>query len=650
MMRYRSCSLLTLLVGFGLTTIPLGPAVSAEFTSHPPLRSLPTISSRPLVKGPTRFVAPAGDDRHDGTEAAPWKTLTHAARQLKPGDTLYLRGGTYYETARITVAGTADQPITIASYPGELAVLDAGHRDFYESPAQAWEPFPAGGADEYRSTKSYPSGGSGGNFGDSLVPFHRYMTFGDLRATNELYREELNNRADGPVGMYAGPGARRDPDTGRIHIRLSHTQLDGLGKHAYRGETDPRKLPLVIVGADFGLVIEGAKHVKMQDLVIRGTKDVSLRISHGEQLEFDGVTLYANSLGLRTDNTHGLRFHNSAFRGHTAPWHSRFHHKNRAGAGYLVLTGPGDADFEFSHCDLTDHHDCMTFRSVDGMSIHHCLIENFNDDGIEPGPKKERGRTVVYQNRIAQILGPFTAHGNRTEPMATEPGSGVYVYRNVVDLRQGIYKTPPASPDPSGSFLNEPTTIVASDHGSPTLPNYYVYHNTFLMADGPFRNYYGFTWGAHTHDTVRRVFNNIFVQVNGVPALNYTAIAPADDFQADGNLFWAVKHGPEFSGDLFRAFRSSPQYVASQRHYAPGWSTHDRWGDPKFVALAEPGSATLNVGLQPDSPAIDAGVPIPSEWPDVLREQDRGQPDLGALPRGVELWHFGVSRPSVSKP
>jgi hypothetical protein len=170
------------------------------------MRALPVPSARPLDKGPAHFVDPAkGSDRQDGTLEKPWKTLGHALRRLKPGDTLCLRGGTYSEAVTVAAAGTADKPITIRSYPGELAVLDAGLREFAEDPAGSWEPFPAGAAGEFRSAKTYPSGGGFGNFADSMAPFQRYWTFADLRSANELYHAGLGNRADDPKGIYAGP-------------------------------------------------------------------------------------------------------------------------------------------------------------------------------------------------------------------------------------------------------------------------------------------------------------------------------------------------------------------------------------------------------------------------------------------------------------
>src|ERR1043166_8572650 len=65
--------------------------VPAKFLSHPPLRPLPTVSSRPMPAGPIHCVDSQGDDSANGSEKHPWKTNGHALGQLKPGETLCLR-------------------------------------------------------------------------------------------------------------------------------------------------------------------------------------------------------------------------------------------------------------------------------------------------------------------------------------------------------------------------------------------------------------------------------------------------------------------------------------------------------------------------------------------------------------------------------
>ena len=317
--------------------------------------------------GPAFFIdSVKGDDQQDGSQQRPWRTLNRVLGQkqggpLKPGDTLYLRGGTYYEPFLVRVSGTGEKPITIRSYAGELAILDGGLRGFYEDPTKSWEPSPQGADGEFRSTKSYDFGGGFGNFGDSMVPFHRYINLTDLRSANELYHPGLSNRTDDPVGIYAGPGVRRDLETGRIHIRLAHSARRSWGECL-----SGRGRPSQTASGDFRTRVCRANR-GCEPFAVTGSRDsrwpaIALRIADSEQIELEGMTLYGSQMALRASGVRGLRLMDSALRGHAAPWHSRFHHKNRAGSGYLILAEGSNTDWEIAHSELTDHHDCIAFQ------------------------------------------------------------------------------------------------------------------------------------------------------------------------------------------------------------------------------------------------------------------------------------------------
>jgi hypothetical protein len=74
------------------------------------------------------YVAPTGNDSNPGTQSAPWRTMQHAADTVRAGSTVYVRGGIYQELVRVNVSGNAnDGFVTLRSYPGETAVLDAVH-------------------------------------------------------------------------------------------------------------------------------------------------------------------------------------------------------------------------------------------------------------------------------------------------------------------------------------------------------------------------------------------------------------------------------------------------------------------------------------------------------------------------------------------
>jgi hypothetical protein len=74
------------------------------------------------------YVSTTGNDSNPGTQAAPWRTIQHAADTVRAGSTVNVRGGVYEELVSIKASGNAtDGYITFRSYPGESAVLDAGH-------------------------------------------------------------------------------------------------------------------------------------------------------------------------------------------------------------------------------------------------------------------------------------------------------------------------------------------------------------------------------------------------------------------------------------------------------------------------------------------------------------------------------------------
>ena len=74
------------------------------------------------------YVSTTGNDSNAGTQAAPWRTVQHAADTARAGSTVNVRGGIYEELVSIHTSGNAsDGFITFKSYPGETAILDAGH-------------------------------------------------------------------------------------------------------------------------------------------------------------------------------------------------------------------------------------------------------------------------------------------------------------------------------------------------------------------------------------------------------------------------------------------------------------------------------------------------------------------------------------------
>jgi hypothetical protein len=74
--------------------------------------------------GATFYVSKSGKDTNAGSYTAPWLTIQHAANSISAGATVYVETGVYNESVTFPASGTASDPITLAGYPGETAVID----------------------------------------------------------------------------------------------------------------------------------------------------------------------------------------------------------------------------------------------------------------------------------------------------------------------------------------------------------------------------------------------------------------------------------------------------------------------------------------------------------------------------------------------
>ena len=72
------------------------------------------------------YVAPDGRPDNNGKKKRPWdlQTALDQPAAVQPGTTIYLRGGTYVGKFISNLTGTASNPITVRSYPGEWAKID----------------------------------------------------------------------------------------------------------------------------------------------------------------------------------------------------------------------------------------------------------------------------------------------------------------------------------------------------------------------------------------------------------------------------------------------------------------------------------------------------------------------------------------------
>lgn len=94
-----------------------------------------------LARAETYYIAPEGSNRGEGTKSGPFGSFNHAIDQSHPGDTIYVRGGTYDLSGpvRIDRAGTRDRPIKLFAAPGEEPILGFSSNPRHADPPQPRE-------------------------------------------------------------------------------------------------------------------------------------------------------------------------------------------------------------------------------------------------------------------------------------------------------------------------------------------------------------------------------------------------------------------------------------------------------------------------------------------------------------------------------
>ncbi len=636
------------------------------FLAQSALRNAPAPSQRALPSGPAYYVhAAQGRDDYEGTKPRPWKTIQHALARLKPGDTLLLHGGVYYENVAVRLVGTAEAPITIRCVPGEKAVVDGSYREFFETPKSCWTYIGGGRGGtntgvvdgEYRSTRAFPNlRNIVASFGDSMIGLNSYYHAKDLRATSEVIEPEPDGKDVKP--LYCGPGVWYDEQSGYIHARFAPTHLEGIAN--YDGPTDPREMPLIV--APFRAVplhLDGAKHVRLQDLVIRGGGYNTLLLEQCRDIELDNVTVWCGTYGVRCIGVQKFKMHSCGVYGSGPPWATRYEAGFNTYPGatqrditrlnthallvadsnqeFEVYAFPFNDDWEISHCEFCDAGADGLYLGGVNLRFHHNLVENTRDDGLYLSPMYARhhylrggAKLEIFQNYFARCL-TMLAFGGSEDTRDT-----IYFYRNIVDMRAPVQTGRPSAKNPK-PVVN--AGHVTGDHGSPPWPSMFSYHNTFVVAE-PARSAEVWMSRGATQERPRRLFNNIFLHVERLPAYQ---LQDLPHLQADGNLYWQPGLEASQAATYFDKYRKSPAFQSSKSAYPPGFDAGAVVADPLFVKFDGAARATNDYGLQTGSPAINAGVAIPAEWHDPLREQDKDKPDIGALPSGAPAPKFGRS-------
>jgi hypothetical protein len=551
-----------------------------------------------------------------GTAGDPFPTIQAGVDALTtPGDVLVVRGGSYPESVRITnKIGTSNAPIHIRCQSGETVFVDGfepadinnERAEFRTVDNDEWQlatdTDPQAHADEYVSTRHFPSGEATGVRHGAFVdrePYTRLITYSrleDLRAENQrfgrlrlndttppfpdhpvLQRDQHGNLVVDPVKdggvviaeaykrpwTYLGPGLFQDDD-GRIRIRLSHTANATPGIADYDGATDPRTLRLAISQwAPPPLLISGCEFVHVEGLHVRFGGNLAVRIETSSYVVLDHVDVRAASGGVRFGggNT-GVQLRHCTVDGGRPTWLFRSDVKdgykargddgsvieNDLAAGthdFLLAGAANNVDTVIEYCEFVAGHDLALFGQH--TTFHHNWVHNLHDDALIVD---QAGTTdlQVYQNVITNCLMAISFALERVP----SPAESRSVHRNLIDLRE-----------PTSSFRPRPADHLVDGNDDTPIDGVYRYgqlyksnqpdgpmdffHNTCLVRrlDGP--TGFGLFRAAGPDDQVRRSVNNVFVDVTPLITTSseyVTAYLPPPNFAGptDGNCY--VQVGP----------------------------------------------------------------------------------------------------------
>jgi hypothetical protein len=108
------------------------PTLTPTPTPTPTATPTPTPTPTP-GSGTSFYVSPSGSSTGTGAINQPWDLATALAQPaaVHPGDTIWLRGGTYGGTFTSRLTGTAGQPIIVRNYNNERAILDSQTRSAF---------------------------------------------------------------------------------------------------------------------------------------------------------------------------------------------------------------------------------------------------------------------------------------------------------------------------------------------------------------------------------------------------------------------------------------------------------------------------------------------------------------------------------------
>jgi hypothetical protein len=536
------------------------------------------------TSGRALHVSPAGDDSGPGTQDRPFRTLAHAAKQVKPGDIVHALSGVYAEGDLFQrLRGTADRPIVFAAAPGQKPVLDSSL--VLRKDSAAWKKLDQ---DLHVASVELPLGHLAYVAQDGLRSF-RYASLADLKSDRGKVRR---------AWFY-------DDRTKSLYVRTG-TGTDANG-HAYH-----------LSRHDYAVLFSGSQHVVVRGFEIRNYGAAAVRFSEGAK----GCVLVENVIA----NATGGIFMKTPTTEDTVIWHNDIHEPGLADFGWTAIK-ESEYGRQGIYCD----------RAGRGTSICHNHMHGWFDCIAVESWKNP---TRLEYNRDCDIM--FNELYNAGDDAIEADGGGVNMRIHGNRMRHcfAALSLAPVERGPLYCTRNDATYLnlmfKLNVAGCTSLGWAYCDHNSG----------YCLTTGADggtaisfppTIPCANKVFRNNVIICN-----EWSVRAGQKHLALDHNCYYHVPGKPP------RKFQWDAKPYASIDAFrkASGQETHGLYVDPRFQSHPDLGiysirnalsenplardTSTGDLRLQANSPCIDAGVVIRG-----LNEDFAGKaPDMGAFETG----------------
>ena len=349
---------------------------------------------------------PQASDDAPGTPEHPWKTISHAASVVKPGDTVRIHGGVYREHVTIKTDGTAEAPIRFEAVPYEPVILTGADHLTGWKKAEAGRPVYSI-AWPYRfntwsKTMTHPGDERHRLIGrcEQVIvngyPLRQVLELGQI-APGTFFADTENKR------LYVWDSANGDLNRATVEaaVRQEILRVEG-ARVRVRGI----QFRYAANSAQHGAVFLGGAHGWLEDCLVEWMNSSGATLAAADLMVRRCTFRQNGQLGFGASRAHHLRFTDCVVADNNT---KNFDRGWEAGGNKLVLC----RDATLDHCRIIRNHGNGIWFDIgnEACSVVHCLIADNDDAGIfyEISYGLRAADNVIVGNGFAPTSGAWGA-------------------------------------------------------------------------------------------------------------------------------------------------------------------------------------------------------------------------------------------------